>query len=743
MIDENQGIEAPQEDAPDRLADFPRDAKPWLDMIKDGERVFHTYNEKCDNIDKLYAHLENMSKIKVDREFQIFWANLEVLKPSMYARAPVPVVVPRFKDMAELPRKASEVLERTLCTTFDLEDIDATMRGIRDDLATNARGSAWLRYEAEGEDETSFVEKVCFDHVDRKDFLHGPARSWREVPWVARRSWLTLKECKKRFGDIATRCTYAVPDDSRTEQSKEKKAQIWELWSKDDQAVLWVCNGVEELLDIQEPWLKLEGFFPCPRPAYGTLQRGSLIPVPDFLYYRDQIEEINELTARISALCESLRMKGFYAQGNESLSSAVEKAIKQQDNAAILIPVPSFNLVGNGSIKDAIVWLPVLEIAQVVRELIANRKQLIEDVYQITGLSDIMRGSTEASETLGAQKLKSQYGSVRIRDRQNELIRIARDITRMAAEIIAENFQLETLKTMSQVDLPTLAEVQQQQMMAQQQAMMQPPQMGQGGPMQPGAPQGQPAPQMPPQAPAAPPITFDAVMEIYRNERVRPFILDIETDSTIQPDEDAEKQRASEYITAVGGFMQQALPVGQALPQAVPLMGAMLKFTASKFRAGREMQGVIDQFVEEMTEKAKQPPPQRPDPEAMKAQAAMQQAQMNMQITQAKGQVDMQLAQANLALKNIDLQIKQIEAQAKMAEAQANAMQPGTPQVSYEADQAIADVHKTSAEIAKLVAETEKIRMETAHAPMQAMQGMNHAERQMELAENPEPAGAK
>lgn len=709
-MDTNGDINATGEEA-DPMADFPRDAKPWLDLIKDGERCFQTYNDKSDSIDKLYANLAKMAEIKVDREFQIFWANLEVLKPSIYSRQPIPVVVPRFKDMEEITRKASEMLERTLISTFDLQDIDSTMKAVRDDLAVNARGVAWLRYEAQGETADSFHERVCFDHIERKDFLHEPARKWREVGWVARREFLTMEAGRKRFGDAFLGVKLEKHKSVEGEYEGEKKAEVWEIWSKKERAVVWVSPGVLDILDAKEPILNLEGFFPCPRPAYGTLQRGSMIPVPDFLYYRDQIEEINELTARISALCEALRVKGFYAAGQENISSAIESAIKQQDNAAILIPVPSFALMSGQSIKDAIVWLPVDQIAMVVKELILNRKQLIEDVYQITGLSDIMRGETNASETATAQKIKSQYGSVRIRDRQGEMVRIARDMTRIAAEIIAENFQPETLKLMSQVKLPMQAEVEQQMAQMQQQAMAQGQQF----------------------QPPKPPIVFEQVVELYRSEHVRPFILDVETDSTIQPDEDAEKQRATEYITAVGGFMQQALPVGQALPQAIPVIGAMLKFSASKFRAGREMEGIIEKFVDQMTELSQAPkPPPPPDPAVIKAQADTQRAQMDMQHSAMKAQADMKLAELNVRLKELDLQIRTVEANGKMAEASRGPDQP--PPV---------DIDKTIAETDKLRAETDQIRAETGMSIMKAPQEVDHAERQMALAEKPEPAGAE
>jgi hypothetical protein len=712
MDDINEAPTGEAAPAADPMADFPRDAKPWLDLIKDGTQCFQAYQDKCDNIDKLYANLEKLAAVRADREFQIFWANLEVLKPSIYARPPVPVVVPRFKDTAELPRQASEVLERTLCTSFDLEDIDSTMRAIRDDMAINARGVVWLRYEAEQIAEGQLKEKACYDHIDRKDFLHEPARKWKEVGWVAKRDWLNREDGVKRFGDEFLKCSFEKhKKDDGQDYEGELKAQVWEIWSKRKKAVVWVSPGMADVLDVQAPWLDLENFFPCPRPAYGTLQRGSLIPVPDFVYYRDQIEEINELTARIAALCESLRMKGFYAAGSEDISAAIESAIKQQDNAAILIPVPTFALAaGNQTIKDAIAWLPVVEIATVIKELIANRKQLIDDVYQITGLSDIMRGETVASETLGAQKLKSQYGSIRIRDRQAEIVRIARDITRMGGEIISENFQPETLRAMSQVKLPSREMIQQQiaAMATQAQA------------------QGQPAP-----PPGKLPVTFEDVTELLQANRIRPFVLDIETDSTIQPDEDADKQRRTEFLSAVGGFFEQAIPLVQQVPEAAPLATEMLKFAAAGFRAGRPLEGAIEELAEKIKQKASQPPPPNPEQQKM---------QQEMQIEQGRAQADMAMKQLEGQIKQIDLQIKQIEAQGKLAEAQAAANQPAEAQTPFEAEQNAAAVQKTMAEIEKIRAEIDKIRAETPTLkPIQDAQAIDHAERQMELAEKPEP----
>ena len=88
-------------------------------------------------------------------------------------------------------------------------------------------------------------------------------------------------------------------------------------------ACIWVAHGCEHILDEDDPHLELREFFPCPKPAYGTVQRGSLVPVPDVLQYRDQLEELNLLTGRIHALSDALEVKGFYPAGGGEIADAI------------------------------------------------------------------------------------------------------------------------------------------------------------------------------------------------------------------------------------------------------------------------------------------------------------------------------------------------------------------------------------------------------------------------------------
>ena len=260
-------------------------------------------------------------------------------------------------------------------------------------------------------------------------------------------------------------------------------------------------------------------------------------------------------------------------------------------------------------------------IAQTITSVIAVRKQIIDDIYQIMGLSDIMRGATDPSETLGAQQLKSQYGSVRIRDKQAELVRMARDIEEITAEIMCSEFKFDTLMQMSQLEIPTDAEQQQKIMAIQQQlAMMtmQAQQQMQQAQTQPQA-QGMAAAGNPEQLnqlqqqfmqlkgnledeQAKP--TQEAIKQFIEDYRATAFVLDIETDSTIQPNEDAEKQRRGEFM----GMMAQLLPQLAALiaqePGAAEFCGELLKFAVAPFRVGRSLDGSIDNLIEQVEMKA-------------------------------------------------------------------------------------------------------------------------------------------
>jgi hypothetical protein len=684
MTDEPRGPTAPtsEDERHDDLeynpAIEPSSAKAWLNLLRESEKAFDKWNDHCDNIDKQFASLERLGQAAREKEFSMFWANIEVLKPSIYAKAPIPVVVPKFKDRRPLYQAASEMMERCCVVAFDLTHINELMLLVRDDVALYGRGVPWCRYEAGDPDGYYTYEKVCIDHKNRRDFLHGLARNWREVPWVAAASYLTRAEARKRFKDYSDdayqEADYKVDRDAEQigGTDKRERAKFWEIWSKTERRVVWVAEGCEDILDEDEPHLQLEGFFPCPKPAYGTVQPGSLIPVPDALQYSDQLEEINTLTGRIHALSQALTAKGFYPAGGGELADAIETALKMNTPGTIMVPISNWAAFGGS--KETIIWMPIDMIATTITQLVALRKQVIDDVYQITGLSDIMRGSTDARETLGAQQLKTQFGSTRIRDKQQELVRIAKDLVGITSEIITEVFKPETMIEMSQTQIPTkamqerqlreLAQQMQQQQLQWKQAQAD-PRYAQAQQTNPEAVQqaqaefdrtqqaGQDAIRQVMEKP-----NTDQVFRFLKDNRAKAFTLDIETDSTVMIDENGEKERRGEFLGVLLPMLDKVGQMVTATPESAEFCAELLKFATAPFRAGRGLEGALDNLAELM--KQEQGKPKGDDPITAQNKTALQ-------IEQIKDATNKEKNQQEAALKQAEMQMRDQHEKAKIA----------------------------------------------------------------------------
>jgi hypothetical protein len=675
----------------------------WISELELAERYMKPWRDKCEKIVARYTEQKGqVSGSK--RRYAVLWANQETLKPTVYAKPPIPVVLRRFKDEDPVGRVASEVLERALIYAGDAYDFDGILKLARNDYLLVGRGQTRVRYvptiepaDEEGESVTNVVEaeeyeageegdqsetpaeqvtweSVICDHINYLDFGTNAAREPSEIRFVYFKAYMTRDQLKERFtkqsqsgksiGDMVPLDWKPEGDDDKVNAEQFNKACVYEVWDKQERQVFWISRAYSVApLDQRDDPLKLKDFFPCPMPMVATCGPESIIPIPDYEYFRDQAEEVDELTMRIGLLTDALRMVGIYAaHEDDKIANLFSK-----NNENKMIPVDNWAAFAErGGIKGLVEWVPVDMVIVVLKGMFEARKQLMDDVYQITGISDIMRGDTDPNETRGAQEIKQKNGSTRVKEKQKEVARFARDSLRLKAEIIASKFSIETLKAMTNIQLLTNMEKQQigMQMQAYQQqvqamqaaAQQQPPQGMPGAP-----PQQAQAPQQPP----PPPVpqdklqlmskpSWEDVKGLLSNEGLRQFRIDVETDSTVEPDQMRDKQDATEFITAVGGMIAQSLPVVQAAPPMGQLVAEMIKYVARRFNAGREMEDTIDKVLDQIAQMPPQPPEQTgKSPEEIQAmrektQADVQATQMDTQARHMEAQAELQHGQQEI-----------------------------------------------------------------------------------------------
>lgn len=605
----------------------------WQNELRLAKREDEKFIKRGKKIVKRYRD-ERQGWSDTAKRFNILWANVQTMRPAIYGRVPKAQVERRHKDQDPVGRTASAILERALQYEIDhYGDYHAAIKQAVVDRLLPGRGVAWVRFETdeyerpESEEVTDDVqapeieyERTPVDYVYWEDFRCSPARNWEEVTWVARRVYMSREEGEKRFGDKFATVPLTHEPIGLDEMEKQgatkgemdamRKAQVWEIWSKPEECVYWVADGFTGLLDHKEDPYGLDNFWPCPRPLFATQTTDTLVPVPDFSMYQDQADELDKLTQRIAMLTEAVKVVGVY----DASQTGVQRMLNEGVNNT-LIPVDTWAAFAEkGGLKGVVDFMPLETVLAALQQCYVAREQAKQVIYEITGLSDIIRGSSVASETATAQQIKSQYGSLRLKDAQLDVARFASEVLQIKAQLMCDLYRPETLVEMSGI-------------MGTQDAQF-----------------------------------AEAAVQLLKAEPSRNFRIEVAADSLVELDEQAEKQARGEFLQSIGGFMQQALPVVQQAPEMAPLIGEMILFGVRAFKGARPIEAVFDEVMAKLSNP--QPKPPQPDPEQIKLQGQMQIEGQRMQLEQAKLQGSTQLEQVKMQQSQA---LEQFKAQQAMA----------------------------------------------------------------------------
>lgn len=670
-------------------ADFGTDkrgvAARWIAELRMAERDSHSFLTRGRETERRYLD-ERTTPEKGQARFNVFWSNVQTLKPAIYASPPKAVVQRRYLDADPVARAASTILQRAIQTNIDQTGWhDTTDLAVMDYLVVG-RGVCWARYEphfedvaapevqareasedgmatapmdavqlpgnsaqlgpgimpdrdnvegeagpaddglqvtdtAEGQEIT--YEEVCWDYVNWRDVRFSPARTWQTVRWAARRVLMTVEEGVERFGQMfrdvpRTWRPEGIDPDDPSYQLFER-AVVWEIWDKPTRKVFWIAPDYGDApLDERDDPLKLTDFFPCPKPLDATLANSSFQPYPDFRFYQDQANELDELTARIEKIAQATKVAGVYNAAADGVQRVFNEGVENQ-----LIPVEDWTAFQSGKgFEGAMSLLPLDTMVIALKQLVEVREATKQDLYEITGIADIVRGQGAASATATAERLKGQFAQLRLRDRVQGVARFCRDMVRITGEIIAKHFQPQTLLLLSDY----------QQTVG-----------------------------------ATPDVAMQAI-QLLKNDQLRGFRVEIEVDSTVIADQEQEQQSRVAFLQMAGQFLEQAVPLAQQVPQLGVLAGQMLLFGIRGFPVGREMEAVFETALEQLQQAAQQPKEPAPDPEMMKVQqegqiamAEMQQRsqaeQQKMQIEAAKVQQQQQIDAAKIQLEQARLDL--------------------------------------------------------------------------------------
>lgn len=575
----------------------------WLGKVQARERDFKdSWWKPAEAAAALYDQKTPEQGRDDPQPYNILYSNTEVLLPSLYSSTPKPDVRTRFKGEGD--KALPTLVERLLIIATDpadpgTEDLDSAMA--ESVLCSLVPGMGFIRLRRDD----SRAVPISYEAGHFKGLLWGKARKWSKVPWVAFRYELTKSEFQSKFqipeGEMSN---YSEPE---SEDKEDKNAPggclVYEVWDKASRKIYFLSpNWKKTLIQEGEDELGLQGFFPTPGPLCLTKRPGKLEPVPLFEYYRNQAQELNRVTVRLNKVLSAIRVRGAYSS---LMGTDMEKLLHDTEMENALVPASESALLSMNGGFDRMIWmLPIEKLITVAQQLYVARQQIKQVIYELTGISDIIRGASVASETATAQDLKNKWGTIRLRKMQTIVANYVRDLYRLTVDAAVGLVPPIKWKEVTQSPLPTNAEKQALQQQIQPQ-VMQLQQLAASGQ------QVQPPPQLIQAMQKLQSPSIEDLLARIKTDANRTYVINVQANSTIDLDTAQDKEEVAEFMNSMGQLVPALSGFVQLGPSGLEAAKAILMGVCQRFKFGLEIADVIAKI---------QPPPmpQKQDPELEK-----------------------------------------------------------------------------------------------------------------------------
>lgn len=556
----------------------------WLKCLRKEEKCHAGFRKLAEKAER--AYYSDDTKKDGKQIFPLFWSNTQVQHAALYQKTPNPIVGKRNTARDVNVKRLALAIEQSLRYGLDVDDFDTPMHKIIDDYLIPGIGVGWVDYDVSLDELGNIAwQKVRLSHISWKNFHWEPACSWDLVDWIGIDRNLSLKDIEKEYGAEVLESLNVRT--KTTDEKYENTYRVTEVWYRPTRMIYVVGWDFSKLLEVRKDRRDLQGFFPCPMPLFSNPKGDELIPTPEYKFGEHQYAYINTLTERISKLTRQIKDVGFY----DSQLADLAKLVNASDGDLVPIKdlIGSLHMAEGARNFDAVVAkMPIQEKVTVVQNLIQLREQAKNNIFEIFGTADIVRGVSDPNETASAQQIKAQWANARLALRGNNIQRFIRDVFRIMAETIGEHFTPQVIYLMTGEQF------------------------------------------------------VDEELAYLRTDINRSFAIDVETESTVAADDAIEKEARLEMVNTMTNLLPNVLQGMQSGLLPADLGVGVLKTAIAAFKFGRDLEDAIDALPDNqkqlmaMTQQLQQ---------AAQQIQTMQAQQQEMQ--QVNAQLQTQVAQVN------------------------------------------------------------------------------------------------
>jgi hypothetical protein len=551
----------------------------WLKELETARKAHDGWRKSAQVAMKEYRGKEDKDGGDSPDFYPIFWANTQITHSALYNKTPAPDIRRRYQD-AVVPKEVAKALERAIEFTLDQESVDDHAHRVFDDYLVSGLGVAKVEYLPTVEDDQITAQKIRLEYIPYDRFEWEPNKDWDDVGWICIQHGMSKAEVKAKFGVKVE--IDASGDGRMSQQSKDAEApnedQVWvyEIWCRTTRTLHWIGKDTDEIDETVEDPLRLQGFYPITRPMMLNVKSGALVPKTDYSYIRPLCRYVDTLTKRIFSLTSQIKDVGAYDSSFPELAKIASPSA--EDGTRVGVNGLSTRLLqaGGGRVTfDSVVAVQDNSgKVQVVASLQELREAAKGQIYETTGISDIVRGASVASESATAQQLKGQWANIRLARKQAAVNGFFRDTFRLMAEIVAEHYTPENLMQITGV-------------------------------------------QMTPEA-----------VQFLRSDAMRSFAIDVETDSTIAMDEQADKKQRLEFTKTFTDYANIIMPQMQQGLIPADLGKGVLNIALGGFKYSEELEDALEALPGNAEQLGKL------NQQGQQLQMQLQQAQQQMQAMQ-------------------------------------------------------------------------------------------------------------
>lgn len=511
----------------------------WLTKIKTSEKTYSEYYDLIDEIRKYYRNERFKNKQN------IFWSSIETLKPFLYFKQPQPFIIRSNKKADKVECVACRILEKALAWDIRQFDFDSVIKYARNDFLLSGMGILWEQYQSSfkfyGEVMLKDKEQVTTQYVNPVSFLTDVEKVdvWEDVEWIARKCFMDVNEIYCNFDE-------KLADYFWQHNFTDKSISVYEIWDKKTHKIYYLSPEYpNDFLRVNEDTLHLSGFFPCPKPIMSTLSNDGIVPVPDYVEIKSLLDELDGVNSRMRLTMQALKVSGCYDSSFPELANILDKDIT-------LIALNDFDkLKDAGGINGIIDFAPIEQYVNTLQVLAERRKVLIDSIYEVTGVSDIMRGSSNAQETATAVLKKTNFGTLRNQDRQNDMQRFLKDLLRIKAEIICEQFSPDTLSMFVAEEYGKNQELVKQ------------------------------------------------AIELLKTQKLRGMAIELETDGSF--DNDKNEEKILNVISHINEMVNQSFGVISQQPALLPLYRKMIEAAVATLDNARQFENILEEVFDKIS----------------------------------------------------------------------------------------------------------------------------------------------